>query len=335
MHAGLSSRRHFLKSGLAVLGLSLSPGCATLGPWASTGTRTPRIGYLALAALPEFLQAAFNAGLEELGYTIGKTIAVESRAANDPPTLRQLAAELVALKCDVLVAAGAPVIAPVMDATTTIPIVSPTLGDPVGMGVVPSLGHPGGNITGLSLMTTELSAKRLELLKEAIPNVARVGMLLNPTNPNSELERRQTEIVGQALGLKVVPLEVRQPEDFDAALGVALRERVEALLTMVDVLMYDQRDRIVQFAAAHRLATVHYARLAVAQGGLMAYDMVHAENYRRAAGYVDKILKGARPSDLPIERPTKFELVINMKTAESLGLSIPQTVLAQTTELIQ
>jgi putative ABC transport system substrate-binding protein len=222
-----------------------------------------------------------------------------------------------------------------MEATSSIPIVSPTLGDPVATGVVSSLGHPGGNLTGLRLMTTEMSGKRQELLKEAVPGIARPGLLVNPANPNADLEMTQAEVVGQALGVHPIALEVRQPDDFDHALGLALRGQADALLTTVDVLMYEQRAAIVEFAARNRLPTMHYARLAVAEGGFMAYDMVHAENYRRAAGYVAKILKGAKPADLPVEQPTKFDLVVNLQTARALGLNVPPSILQQATEIIQ
>jgi len=330
-----ASRRRFLQGSLGLAGLGLLSGCAGGGAWSLSRGAVPRLGYLTLPSLPDFVHAAFHQGLGAQGYVVGQTILIETRAAGDAPTLRQHAADLVGLKCDVLVGAGAPVIQPLMEATASIPIISPTLGDPVGTGVVNSLGHPGGNLTGLRLMTTEMSGKRLELLKEAVPNVTRVGVLINPTNPNAGLEWRQTEVVGQALGVHVTPLAVRQPEDFDQALGLALRGQAEALLTTVDVLMYEQRAAIVEFAVKHRLPTMHYARLAAAEGGLLAYDMVHAENYRRAAVYVAKILKGSKPADLPVEQPTKFDFVVNLKTARALGITIQPSIVAQATEVIE
>jgi putative tryptophan/tyrosine transport system substrate-binding protein len=272
---------------------------------------------------------AFVEGIRELGWIEGKTIVIKDRyAENRLDRLSQLAAELVHLNVDVIVAAGTLAPLAAKHATTTIPIVMTSAGDPLGTGLVSSLGRPGSNVTGLSLMSPDLGGKRLELIEQIVPNVARVAIIWNADNPYPALVFRQTENAARHLKIEVQSLEVRTPDDVNSALEAAVQEKANALITVEDPLTQNYRKQIADFAAKNRLPTMSGLREYVDDGGLLSYGPSLADLYRRAAGYVDKILKGAKPSELPVEQPTKFELVVNMKTAKALGLTIPPDMLA-------
>ena len=315
-------------------------GSILTSPLAAAGqqpAKIPRLGYLVVAPLsetPSPERAAFLAGLRELGWIEGKTIAIEYRSAKwNVELLDDLAEELVRMKIDIILAAGggAPLSA-AKRATSTIPIVMTGSGDPVAEGLVASLARPGGNVTGRSLMIPELGSKRLELLKEAVPRVARLAVLWTPA---ADLELRATRTAAHKLGLTLKLMEVRNADDLARAFAVLEKERPDALTMLFDALTTGYRGLVGDFAKKHKLPTVFGAREFVEAGGLMSYAPDIAENFRRAATYVDKILKGAKAGDLPIEQPTKFELVINLKTAKALGLTIPQSLLQRADQVIQ
>jgi len=301
--------------------------------------RVPRIGMLWFGSPvvgPSPHLEAFRQGLRELGYTEGQNIVIETRhAAMRPALLPDLAANLVLSKVDVIVAAGDPAIYAARHATSTIPIVMVAGADPVGSGLVASLARPGGNLTGSSALSPELSGKRLQLLTEALPGVSRVAVLWNPADPAKALDVRETQAAGQALGVQLQLLEVRGPEEFESAFAAMTRDRAEALITLGDPLTVSHRMRIVDLAAKSRLPTMYDVREFVEAGGLMAYGPSLADLFRRAAAYVDKILKGGKPGTLPVEQPMKFELIIDLKTARALGLTLPQSVLFLADQVIQ
>jgi putative tryptophan/tyrosine transport system substrate-binding protein len=272
---------------------------------------------------------AFVERLRQLGWIEGKTFAIEGRyAENRLDRLPELAAELVRLNVDVIVAAGTLAPLAAKHATATIPIVMASAGDPLGSGLVTSLARPDGNVTGLSLMSPDLSAKRLELIKRIVPDIARVAIIWNADNPYPALVFRQTEHAAGQLKIEIQSLEVRTPDDVNSALGAAVQEKANALITVEDPLTQACRKQIADFATKNRLPTVSGLRDYADSGGLLSYGPALADLYRRAADYVDKIRKGAKPSELPVEEPTKFELVINLKTARALGLTIPSDMLA-------
>jgi putative ABC transport system substrate-binding protein len=274
----------------------------------------------------------FRQGLRQLGWVEGQNIALKYRWAEGRyDRLPDLAAELIHL-----FAHTAPAIQAAKQATSTTPIVMETLTDPVLAGFVASFARPGGNITGVSGLATELSGKRLELLKEAVPGVTRVAVLANPANPSTPALQRETESAARALGVQLHVLEVRDPTELDDAFTAMSREHADALIVLPDLMLVTQRKRIVDFAAKNRMPAMYAdSRQWVESGGLMLYEPSLAANSQRAAGYVDKILKGAKPADLPVEQPTKFELVINLKTAKALGLTIPNEILFQADEVIR
>ena len=306
---------------------------------AQQAKKVPRIGYLS-ATNPARESARFEAirlALRELGYTEGQNIATEYRYAESKrDRYPELAAELVRLKVDVIVVAGGdPATQAAMNATKTIPIVMVGGGaDPVEAGVVESLARPGGNVTGLTNLTRVLSGKRLELLKEAVPKVSRVAVLYNPTAP-SAIELKGVQSAGRALRLSIQPWEVRAADDFEKVFAVQSNERPDGLYVIGGALMRSNEKQIVGLALKSRLPSVYNDREAVEAGGLMSYSADLADRYRRVAYFVDRILKGAKPADLPVEQPTKFELVINLKTAKQIGLTIPPDVLARATKLIK
>ncbi len=325
------NRRTFL------CGLTLGTLSAPLAAEAQAG-KVARIGHLSFgSATPgSRLDEAFRQGLRELGYVEGQNIVIEYRwAEGRAERLPDLAAELVSLKVDIIVAAGTPAPLAAKHATRTIPIVMSSAGDPVGSGLVASLARPGGNVTGLSTFTRELAAKRLQLLKEVVPGVSRVAVLWNAANPYAVLNMRETQAAARTLGVQVQSLEVRGPDDFENALPAAIKGRAGALIVVDDPLTYLYRMRIADFAARNRLPATYGFREFAEAGGLMAFGANLADLYRRAAIYVDKILKGAKPAELPVEQPTKFELIINLKTAKALGLTVPQSVLVRADEIIQ
>jgi putative ABC transport system substrate-binding protein len=288
------------------------------------------------AGVQAALNSAFFDGLRELGWVEGKNIVFENRnAENRLERLPELAADLVRLKVDVIAASGTLAPLAVKQATKTIPIVMTAAGDPLGSGLVASLARPGGNVTGMSLMVPDLGAKRLELLKEVLPRFSRVAVLWNAANPYSALVFKETQAGGRTLGIEVQSLEVRGPEDFDRAFETVRRLRPDALITVEDPLTASYTTRIAEFTARQQLPSLHGIREFVAAGGLMSYGANIADLFRRAAYYVDKILKGAKPADLPVQQPTKFELVINTKTAKALGLEVPPMLLARADEVIE
>jgi putative ABC transport system substrate-binding protein len=298
--------------------------------------RVPRIGFLSPGGAAAAPNEAFRQGLRELGYVEGQNLIVEYRwGEGDAARLPALAAELVRLRVEVLVASSNPAILAARQATGTIPIVFTAGSDPVGTGLVASLAHPGGNVTGLSLVTPELSGKRLQLLRETLPQLARVALLWDAGNVGMADRVRETETAARQLGVTLHVEWVRDLAGLDRGLAALTQARPDAFITTVEPFTGDHRQRIVAFAAQHRLPAMYEEREFVDAGGLMAYGPSLAANYRRAATYVDKILMGAKPADLPVEQPTKFELVINLKTAKTLGLTIPQSVLLQADEVIR
>ena len=295
------------------------------------------IGYLNPGSGPPApgITALFDA-LAELGWIEGKNVVFERRyAENRLERLPELAAELVRLNVDVIVAIGTPGPLAAKRATSTIPIVMAAAGDPLGSGLVASLARPGGNVTGMSLMAPDLGGKRLELLKELLPRLARVAVLWNATNPYAAIVFKEMQAAGPTLGIEVQSLEVRGPDDFDGAFGFARRQRPDALITVEDPLTFSHRKRIADFAIGQQLPSLHGIREFAAAGGLMSYGPNQLELWRRAADHVDKILRGAKPADLPVQQPTKFDLVVNLTTAKALGLEIPSTLLARADEVIE
>src|SRR5437867_426395 len=299
--------------------------------------KVPRIGFLlASSAGVDSRVEAFRQGFRELGYIEGKNIAIEWRyAEGKEDRVPKLAAELVQMNVEIIVTDGTNVTRAAKNATKTIPIVMASDADPVGNGFVASLARPGGNVTGLVNLLAGLSGKRLEILKEAIPGISRVGVLWNPENPSSISAFKETQEAAQALAMQLQSLEVHGPDEFEGAFQAATKRQARALSVVSDSLMFNNRRRLLELAAKHRLPTMHTQSLWVEAGALMSYGTYFPDLYRRAATYVDKILKGAKPADLPVEQPTKFELVINLKTAKQIGLTIPQSVLYQADKVIK
>jgi len=297
-----------------------------------------RIGFLgnSTAALEANLVGPFREGLRDLGYVEGRNVLIEYRWAEGKyDRFPALIGELLALKVAVIVTAGTPATLAVKKATTSVPLVMTAVGDPVGTGIVPSLSHPGGNITGLTAISTEMDAKRLELLREVVPSVSYIAVLWNAGSPLQVLAEKQVQAAAQVLRMRVLSLGVKTEEEIKSALAVMARERPDALLVLADRLLLHHRALIMDFATRHRLPGVHAYRELVEAGGLMSFGPSYADMHKRAAYFVDRILKGAKPGDLPVERPLTFELVINLKVAKALGLTIPQSVLLRGTEVIQ
>jgi putative ABC transport system substrate-binding protein len=297
-----------------------------------------RIGFLgnSTAALEANLVGPFREGLRDLGYVEGRNVLIEYRWAEGKyDRFPALIGELLALKVAVIVTAGTPATLAVKKATTSVPLVMSAVGDPVGTGIVPSRSHPGGNITGLTAISTEMDAKRLELLREVVPSVSYIALLWNAASPLQVLAEKQVQTAAQVLRMRVLSLGVKTEEEIKSALAVMARERPDALLVLADRLLLHHRALIMDFATRHRLPGVHAYRELVEAGGLMSFGPSYADMHKRAAYFVDRILKGAKPGDLPVERPRTFELVINLKVAKALGLTIPQSVLLRGTEIIQ
>jgi putative ABC transport system substrate-binding protein len=320
--------------------LALAILVAPLTTEAQQATQVHRIGLLysspaSPAPMPSL--EAFRQGLRDLGYIEGQNLVLEPRwAEGREARLRELAAELVRLPVDVLVPGGTRATLAAQHATRTIPIVMLVGVDPVAAGLIASLGHPGGNMTGVSVMTGELSGKQLEFLTEAVPLVSRVAVLANPTDPNTPPRLQSLQGVAHALRVQLHVLEVQSREDVERAFAAIQREGIDACLVLSDTLLMEQvRRDITAFALRHRLPAMYTAREDVEAGGLMTYRASLPDMYRRAATYVEKILKGTKPGDLPVEQPTKFELVINLKTAEALGLTMPPALLFQATEILR
>jgi putative ABC transport system substrate-binding protein len=296
--------------------------------------KVPRIGLLRPGSLPDPYVDAFRQGLRDLGYVEGKNIAIEYRwAEGKSARLPVLAAELVHLKVDIIVTQGEVATRAVKDATSTIPIVMATVADPVGAGIVASLASPSGNVTGLSVMAPDLTGKQLELLKEAVPKLSRVAILFNPTILGQVLGVKEAQVAAPPLGLTVQPVEVRGPDELGHAFDAMTKERAEALLLIGDPFTVTHQRRILGLAAKRRLAsTCNWLESADC---LISYGADRIDMFRRAATFVDKILKGRKPADLPVEQPTKFELVINLQTAKQIGLTIPPDLLARATKIIR
>ena len=300
--------------------------------------RVPRVGYLFsfTPAEARHLWEACRQGLRELGYVEGQNIVLEPRWADGRhERLPELAADLVRLKVDVIVSAATPASRAAKAATSSIPIVIVAVGEPVKMGLVASLARPGGNMTGLSLLTTELSGKRLELLGQVVRNMPRVAILMNPDNPVYAVFLEETRVAAQKLGVQLQPLEARNPRDIEQVFDAAPGERAAGLIVFDDPMLWSYRKQIVALAAKRRLPAMYGFREFVGEGGLMSYGPDRVDHYRRTALYVDKILKGAKPADLPVEQPTKFDLVINVKTAKALGLVIPPALLSRADQIIE
>jgi putative tryptophan/tyrosine transport system substrate-binding protein len=313
-----------------LLGLCLPAG-------AQQPTKIPRIGYLTLSSSsPSPLQEAFRGGLRQLGYIEGQTIHIEYRyAAGKVDHLKELAAELAGLKLDIIVAANTQSIEASRRATKTIPIVFPVTFDPVASGFVASLARPGGNLTGLTTLNQEVAGKRVELLKEVLPKLSRVAVFRDPTNTGSLFALKETEAAANHMGIRTQVLEVQNGDEFEGAVKTAIREGAHALILLPDNLFIRQPSRMIDLVTKNRLPTMFGDHESVEAGGLMYYGANLADLYRRAATYVDKILKGAKPADLPVEQPTKFEFVINLKAAKQIGLTIPPNVLARADRVIK
>jgi putative ABC transport system substrate-binding protein len=317
-------------------------GSAAALPWAARAQQTgkiPRVGWLSpgSAASDETFLASFRDGLRELGWVAGRNIALEPRWAEGRfERLPDLAVELVQLKVDVIVASVTQASLAAQRATSTIPVVMVGVGDPLGSGLVASLARPGGNITGPSSMLAEASAKQLALLKETVPNASPVAVLWNPANPVWQAAALgQTEAAARALGLRLQLLEARGPDEFEAAFAAMTRERAGALFVPADIIFVRHTQVMADLAAKHHLPAMFGFREHVEAGGLMSYAASFPVMFHRAATFVDRILKGANPGDLPVEQPTKFELVINLRTAKALDIAIPQSVLQLADEVLR
>ena len=329
----MMNRRAFLRA------LSAGLLTAPLTAAAQQAGRVPRIGFLGLTSpsdRPPLLDA-FRQRLRELGWVEGQNIVIDYRYAEGRvDRLPDLAAELVRLKVDLIVSEGTQGPAAAKNATETIPIVMINPRDPVGTGLITSLARPGGNVTGMSGGAgLEIFAKQLALLKETVPEIRRVAVLSNPANAYHQLAIRAVNVAARSLGVQLQLLEARGPNEFDGAFAAMTKERVGALLVLSDVIFNDHRARLVDLAAMDRLPTAYGIRESVEAGGLVSYGPSFLDFYRRSTAYVDKILKGDKPADLPVEQPTKFELVINLRTAQTLGIEIPPTLLSRADEVIE
>ena len=319
-------------------GLTLGSLASPLAAEAQSAGKVPLIGYVGNSSpsLEPRLLGAFRDGLRNLGYVEGQNIRIEYRWAEGRyERFPDFMAELVRLRVEVIVVAGTPATLAARRATNAIPIVMAVIGDALETGVVPSLARPGGNVTGLSTVVPELEGKRLELLKQALPKLSRLAVLANPANPFVAVAWRQTQRAAETLHIKLQRVDVRQPEEFGNAFSVIANERPDALTVMADRFILTHRAQIIAFGTKSRLPGMFPYWEFVEEGGLMAYGPSYADMFRRSATYVDKILKGVKPADLPVEQPTKFELIINLKTAKTLGLTIPQTLLLRADQVIE
>ena len=307
-----------------------------LGPRAQQPPQPARVGILHPGSPPDPWLDGLRQGLRDLGYVEGNNLLIDYRwAERQGERLEGLAQELIDNKVDVIVIMTGPAVLAVKERTARVPIVMAVSGDPVGTGVVTSLARPGGNITGFSLMSAELAGLRLSVLREAVPTARRIGVLYNPTERPTEREMRETEAAAVTLGVTLQPLEARDGDDLDQAFASAVAGKVDALITFAHGFAFIHRRRIAQLAARHRLPAMYGWREYAEIGGLMTFGPNVTATLRRAASYVDRILKGANPGDLPIEQPAKFELVVNLKTAKALGLTIPPSILIRADEVIE
>jgi putative ABC transport system substrate-binding protein len=318
--------------------ITLLGGATAAWPLAALAQSAYRIGVLdtTSAALNAANFDALRQGLRQHGYIEGQNLVIEYRSADGrAERFPDLAAELVRLNVDLIVTRGTPAIFAAKNATKTIPVVMAASGDPLGAGVVAGLARPGGNVTGLSAFVTELQAKRLELLREMVPRIDRIAALLNMSSPAEPPQWEETKAAARTLAIEPQLLDVRKPEDLSRAFETAIRQRADALVVGINVLTQANRRPIADLATKHRLPAIYASREFVDAGGLVALGVSYPDLYRRAATYVDKILKGAKPADLPIEQPTKFELMINLKTAKALGLEVQPMLLARADEVIE
>jgi putative tryptophan/tyrosine transport system substrate-binding protein len=332
-----SSRRRFLR-GAGTASLALLAGCKRLPFQPSQASASPRVGFVSPSPADTAQQYldAFRQGLRQLGWVEGQNVEIDYRFAEGrDERLGELTSELVALNLRVLVTEGEPATHAAQRVAGSLPIVFGVAADPVGTGLVASIPHPGGNVTGLTTLSPELAGKRLELLKEIVPTVSRVAVLWNASNADKAREFAETEAAAQTLGIRAQSLAVRRSEEMDGALALAAQEAAGALTVLGDPLTVNERASIANWAARNRLPAIYPLRLFVDAGGLMNYGPSITAMFRRAAYYVDRILKGAKPADLPVEQPMTFDLVINLKAAQALGLAIPQHVLLQATEVLQ
>jgi putative tryptophan/tyrosine transport system substrate-binding protein len=300
--------------------------------------RVYRIGVLEMSSAAPIAANfdAFRKSLRELGYVEGQNLVLDYRSADGrPERFPQLVAELLHLNVDLLLTRGTPAVVAAKNATGTIPVVMAASGEPVETGVVAGLAHPGGNVTGLSALTSELVAKRLELMRETVAGTRRIAFLQDIGNPVGSLQWKELRTAAPSLGLEVQLLDVRKPDDIVQAFDIAIAQRADAILVGTDTVTLANARQVVELAAKHRLPAIYNNREFIDAGGLMGYGVSYPDLYRRAAIFVDKIFKGANPADLPVEQPTKFDLVINLKTAKALGLEIPATVLARADEVIE
>ena len=328
----MTDRRQILRAGVALAGLRLLPGC-------DKPEKVHRIGFLATGSREgrAFLIEGLLQGLRDLGYVEGKNLLIEYRFSDDRnERLPALAAELIAAKVELIVASGTPASFAARDATRTVPIVMGGIAaDPLETGLVASLARPGGNITGMSMMTAPLGGKRLEVLKNTVPGLARVAVLWNPPNPAYGPILKELEAAAQKLNVAVLRVEVKTPEEFERAFEDTVKQRADALIAPGDPLTTNRPKLLADLALRHRVPMMMDFKEFAEAGGLLSLGLNFVDSYRRAATHVDKILKGANPGDLPMEQPTKFELFINLKTAQALGLSIPQPVLVQATHVLR
>ena len=330
-------RRSLLRGGLALAGLGLLSGCGLPPVPGQQPPKVPRIGALVNVATGVG-PMAFLRGMGELGYVEGQNITIEWRSTQgNAERAAALAAELVELKVDLIYTSGTQHVLAAKQATTTIPIVMTALGDPVALGVINSLNRPGGNITGVANLAPQLSGKRLELLKETVPGASRIAILSNGAIADRDLDLRESRAAAQTLAVELHSAEARDPSEFESAFASMAGAGVDALVVLEDPLFFGPQGQgpIIELTARFRLPAMYTLREMVQAGGLMAYGPSFIDAHRRAAAAVDKILKGAKPADLPVEQPTKFDFVINLKTAQALGLTFPQEVLMQATEVIQ
>jgi putative ABC transport system substrate-binding protein len=329
------ARRRFLKGSLALAGLGVLSGCGLrVPPWAPSDRRLPRVGFLKQPPLLNYMDA-FREGMREYGYVEGENLILDYRYVEQAGHLPDVAAELTRIPVDVLVCPNVAAVDAARRATSTIPIVFVTAANPVATGYVDSLARPGGNLTGPSQLAPGLTGKRLEILRELDPRIARVGVFWDPGQRNSVIQWQETREAAAALGLELLSLEAREPGDFEAAFALARSGGAHALFMPIAQAVMVQLPLIAHFAAAHRLPSMAFQREFPDAGGLSSYGASIPALYRRAAYYVDRILKGAKPAELPVEQATVFDLILNLKTASALGLTITESVIQQAAELIR
>ena len=325
-------RRDF--TALIVVGTTMWP----FNIHAQQSRKMPRIGVLLPGGLVSSSPRtkAFLEGLRELGYVEGRTIAIEWKWGNDQvDTFSGLAADLVRSNVDVIVTGGTPSAQALKAATRTIPIVVAVVGDPVAAGLVNNLARPGENVTGFSIVAPELGTKRLELVKEIVPNLSSIAVLLNPKNPQSKIEMKEMQTAAQAMGLRLHMAEISTEGEFEDAFFAMNKAAAQALILLTNSIFFSERKRIVDLASKYKLPAMYFFQVFVEEGGLMSYGPSDADLFHRAAGYVDRILKGAKPGELPVEQPTKFDLYINLSTAKALGVTIPESFVARAAKVIE